>query len=127
VSKVKHSPLNFNTLPPEAAQKLVKICGLFGSNQLGERASAALRADELVKSNDLTWCDVIGSEPDLEPHTLVRFCLDHAELLTAWEASFVSSCSSFRVLSAKQLGVLARISAKIESTSPTRSSNRPQR
>jgi hypothetical protein len=46
-------------LTPEAADRLAKLCGMFGSNHDGERAAAALKADQLVRQNGLTWHDVI--------------------------------------------------------------------
>jgi hypothetical protein len=40
--------------------KLAKVCGLLSSDHSGERASAAARADAMVRSAQLTWDEVIA-------------------------------------------------------------------
>ncbi len=40
--------------------RLAKILALLGSSEAGERASAALKAHEMVRSLDMTWDDVLG-------------------------------------------------------------------
>jgi hypothetical protein len=46
-------------LATDIAQRLAKLCGMFGSDHAGERATAALKADRLVRDQGLTWPDVI--------------------------------------------------------------------
>jgi hypothetical protein len=41
-------------LDPRAADMLAKLCGLFSSDHDGERASAAQKADQLIRSRVLT-------------------------------------------------------------------------
>lgn len=38
---------------------LVKVLGMLGSDQVGERASAALKATEIMRTEGLTWWDVL--------------------------------------------------------------------
>ena len=54
-------------LDPSAADRLVKLCGMFSSDGDGERATAARMANDLVRSNGLTWRDLLApiSPPDL--------------------------------------------------------------
>lgn len=39
--------------------RFLKLCGMLASPNEGERASAALKASEMLKSADLTWQDVV--------------------------------------------------------------------
>ncbi len=48
-------------LAPRVADRLAKLCGLFGSDHDGERANAARLADQLIREPGLTWPDVIIS------------------------------------------------------------------
>src|SRR5512132_637740 len=95
-------------LDPNAADRLVKLCGLFSSNADGERATAARMADELVRSNGLTWRDLLAPT---SPPDLVRWILKHAEVLNEWEASFVSTLRGD--LSPKQKTKLDQIVEKV--------------
>ena len=40
-------------------ERLVKLCGIFGSDHAGERANAAAAADRLVRQAGLRWPDVL--------------------------------------------------------------------
>jgi hypothetical protein len=40
--------------------RLAKLCGLFGSDHLGERAAAAAKAHDLVRGAGLTWPEVLA-------------------------------------------------------------------
>ena len=40
-----------------------KLLGMLGSDQVGERAAAALKADEYRKSLDLTWPQILQLQP----------------------------------------------------------------
>jgi hypothetical protein len=46
-------------MTPADRKKLVRILGLLGSNQPGERAAAALKAHELVEASDTDWSQLI--------------------------------------------------------------------
>lgn len=48
-----------STLPRAQWLKLVRILGVLGSDQAGERASAALAAHRLVKASGLDWAGLL--------------------------------------------------------------------
>jgi hypothetical protein len=49
-------------------QVLVKMLGLLGSDQAGERAAAALKVDQWVRTRGLDWSELlIPPEPEPEP------------------------------------------------------------
>jgi hypothetical protein len=103
-------------LDPRAADKLARICGLFGSEHDGERASAAAKADKLVRAQGLTWFDVISPNPNAAPVSLreqIRFALAHVDLLSRWEHGFLLGIRKRRNLSDRQAAVLAEIVAKV--------------
>ena len=63
-------------LDPRSAARLVKLCGMLGSQHDGERAAAGLKADQLVRDLGLSWSDIIvpsdlagGQERPPEPRT----------------------------------------------------------
>lgn len=82
-------------------QKLAKVCGMFGSNFAGERASAALQAERIVRDAGLTWFDVIAPVPEqTEPRArrqvnrereIIEFAAENLDILTQWERDFVLS------------------------------------
>jgi hypothetical protein len=104
------------TLASSSADLLVKLLGLCGSDHVGERANAALRADQLVRSAGLTWRDIIrvpdhhhhyhraGHEDGGDPsHYNGRdwrdardFCLRHPGLLRAREYAFLTDLRYWR-------------------------------
>ena len=106
------------------ADRLGKLCGMFGSNFEGERANAARMANELVRNAGLSWTDVIsicpaGSTPNYrvwrEPTTFretAMICLLFAEPHTDWETKFLKSIAGKRTLSRKQRKVLDRLLGK---------------
>jgi len=59
-------------LDSDTAAKLVKICGMFGSEHPGERAAAAVLADEIVRKAGLTWAQVIASAPKRHGYSRVE-------------------------------------------------------
>ena len=89
-------------ISPAEVERLAKICGLFSSDYVGERAAAAHKADQIVRAAGLTWPDVLqatehkGRSDDgrrqrgrgLGPGDILR----HPDAqLTAWECTFLSS------------------------------------
>jgi hypothetical protein len=48
--------------------RFIKLCGMLASPNEGERASAALKASEMLKSADLTWHDIIKDANALSDH-----------------------------------------------------------
>ncbi len=126
-----------------AAARLARICGMFGSNHAGERASAAAMADSLVRKLGLTWPDVISSSSttssssstwstassrarpcpqsdcsDLSVEELFHFALlaEEEDLLNPWERGFLINVYDRRRLTDKQLAKLRSIVAKVMTT-----------
>jgi hypothetical protein len=56
--------------------RFIKLCGMLASPNEGERASAALKASEMLKSADLTWHDVIKDAGALLEHTSLGSAAD---------------------------------------------------
>ncbi|MBF0497302.1 MAG: hypothetical protein HQK58_12130 [Deltaproteobacteria bacterium] len=53
--------MNMKKITPEFLDKLGKVLGMLGSAHDGERLAAADRANALLKSNNLTWPDILTS------------------------------------------------------------------
>ncbi|MBL6082092.1 hypothetical protein JMJ56_29375 [Belnapia sp. T18] len=110
-------------LPPDAAAKLAKVCGLLGSDHDGERSAAAHQATRILRSHGLTWADVIAPARPAAPPRSTTYgaphvaaataALRHVERLTAWEATFLRDISRRSRLSPKQAARLAQIVAKL--------------
>ena len=94
---VKAKRATSNRLGPVAADRLVKLCGMFGSHHDGERAAASKMAHTLVLSNGLTWRELIAPTSP--------------QVLNEWEASFVSTLRGD--LSPKQKAKLDQIVEKV--------------
>lgn len=45
-------------MTPADLERFRRICGLLGSDQVGERAAAAAKATELLRAAGLSWADV---------------------------------------------------------------------
>jgi hypothetical protein len=101
--------------------RLAKILGRLGSEHAGERASAGLKAHELIKSMGLQWSDVIGGRSveltakwSRTVNGKIGACLSHPDLLNEWEAKFLRSISRQRyTLTPKQAYRLDRISERV--------------
>jgi hypothetical protein len=97
------------TMPLETREMLAKLCGLFSSHHDGERATAALKADQLVRAHGCTWFDVImlrGHEtPRLDDvQRMAAQCNAHRHKLNSKERDFILSMLTWRgELSEKQL------------------------
>lgn len=53
-------------MTPSDLDRFRKLCGLLGSDQVGERAAAALKATDFLEQHGLGWADValpVVSEP----------------------------------------------------------------
>jgi hypothetical protein len=104
---------------PAAADRLAKLCGMFGSTHAGERANAAAAADKLVRSAGLTWSEVIalpasptGNAADWR--RMLRFCADRIGWLNEREADFIVNIAAMRrELSPKQAQWLRAIFARL--------------
>ena len=102
--------------------RLVKLCGMFGSDHAGERANAAAAADKLIHEAGLRWPDVLLPAlppPPQRPNVrtvaaAVAFVLDHEDALTEWECDFARSIRRLRYPpSPKQIEVLERLVDKV--------------
>jgi hypothetical protein len=108
-------------LPRRELERLAKICGRLGSVHDGERAAAALKADQLVRGLGLTWREVLAPRSNLltapEAQSLpakIELLRRHLPMLTEWERGFVVSLARFRRFSPKQVAVIDRLTANIE-------------
>jgi hypothetical protein len=103
---------------PQLHDRLSKLCGMFGSEHLGERAEAARQADGLVRRLGLTWPDVL-TRPPSEWQYMARQCCEHADKLTTKERAFVDAMQSWRrPPSDKQLEWLQDIYARLAAEVP---------
>jgi hypothetical protein len=113
-------------IDPQSADRLAKLCGLFGSDHDGERANAAAMADRLIRDLGLTWREVLITSPPKaavsvssswrEPKTAdecVGLALRHTDLLSDWEYDFLLNIRGRRNLSDKQWNVVDRIVSRI--------------
>jgi hypothetical protein len=103
-------------LDPRTADKLAKLCGLFGSDHDGERSTAAKKADRLVKECGLTWSEVIA-QPLTSPRSIeeeIDFALSHEEVSSDWEWGFLNGIRGRQFLTKKQRNIVAKIRAHAE-------------
>jgi hypothetical protein len=105
-------------LDPQAADRLAKLCGLLSSYHDGERASAALKADQLIRSHGLRWADIIAvrSAPPTSVEEQIDFCLGNgADIVTAWEEGFLRGIRDWpNSLTEKQRKKLEQLVAKVK-------------
>jgi hypothetical protein len=105
-------------LDAKTTERLVKICRLFSSDKVGERASAAAMADRLLRSFGADWEDVLAPraiERVADDSNDVGFALRHAHLLDPWQRKFVRSLRRWRgPLTPKQSAKLAEILAEVK-------------
>jgi hypothetical protein len=98
-------------LDRRAADRLTKLLGMLGSSHNGERAAAALKADELVRELNLTWRDVIRLPKALPTNDTekVALALANIDLLTEWEQDFIFTIRWRQRISQKQRVILNQI------------------
>src|SRR5262245_64972779 len=110
-----------SALDPCIADRLAKLLGMLGSDHDGERASAARKADQLVREHGLRWPDVIASSSsstmaDSSIEELIDFALDHGKhRLTAWEEGFLRGIGGRQHLTKKQINKLRDIAENVAS------------
>jgi hypothetical protein len=109
------------------ANRLAKICGLLSSSHDGERASAARKASEILRSNGVSWSDVFAPALPAPPprpqpaynstqpaHVMnTVWALQFSHRLTSWEHDFLESLGRQQRLSAKRSTVLSGIIARL--------------
>jgi hypothetical protein len=99
-------------LNPKAAEHLAKLCGMFGSEHDGERATAARLADQHVRRLGLSWPDVIHVE--VHWRTMARTCHEHWPDFNDRERKFVADMARLRgAPSDKQLEWLTSLYERI--------------
>ena len=101
-------------LDPNTAERLAKLCGMFGSDHDAERAAAARMAHRLVNERGLSWFDVIlpvNKRPDVVEEQ-IGMALANLDALSMWERGFIYTIRYKSDLSPKQLAVLDRLAAK---------------
>jgi hypothetical protein len=104
---------------------LVKVLGMLGSNHVGERAAAALKADQLVKQLGLRWPDIISVErtaitvaaDEIDWREMIRVCHGGSDELSVKERGFIDSLSHWRgTPTPKQIKWLIDIYQRFERT-----------
>jgi hypothetical protein len=104
-----------NSLDATTADKLAKVCGLFGSDHDGERATAAAKANEIVRERGLSWSDLITAEPVQSTDSMIEFALDYGDgILNCWECGFLRGVSGRQYLTDRQLSKLGHVFAKVK-------------
>ena len=92
-------------LPPELADRLVKLLGMVGSEHDGEALNAARLADKVVREAGLTWKDVLGTV-NLDLDAISKSCFEimlSGMALTYHERSFLTGLPRFRHPTEKQI------------------------
>ena len=99
---------------PKQVERLVQLCGMFGSSHDGERANAAALADRLVRQVGLTWAYVIVPPPAEWQH-MALVCRAHAHVLKEREREFIDDMARLRKPpSDKQLAWLESLYARLQ-------------
>jgi hypothetical protein len=111
-------------LAPADLGKLAKVCGMFSSSHMGERAAAAAKADAIVRGAGLTWPDVLASNlmsAAADSHTSWRRDLTPAVILATygaalneWEKRFLAGLVKRPNWSPKQREVFADILGRFQ-------------
>ena len=111
-------------LPPAAAAKFAKVCGLLGSDHDGERSTAAYQATKILRANGMTWADIVApARPAAPPPRSPNYGPPHAaaataalrcaDRLTPWELRFLQDILRRHRLTAKQAAALGEIIQKL--------------
>jgi hypothetical protein len=106
-------------IPRPELERLSKLCGLFGSDHAGERASAAAKADQLVRKLGLTWSEVLISAPRaLSAPASIKQKIDllyaNRGMLNAKARDFIANVSRYpHRLSDKQVRFVDRLFVEI--------------
>jgi hypothetical protein len=110
-------------LDQPTAERLAKLLGMCGSAHAGERAAAAAKADQLVRSLNLTWHEVIMAPPIVPTETvewreMAEFCHARRARLRLRDREFIESILQSRRddLTEKQSGWLADIHTRLSSS-----------
>lgn len=99
---------------------LAKVCSLFGSDQIGERAAAAAQAENIRRKIGKEWSELFTGQhqgrdrqrqPVFDPLTAPPAALAGAfeDFLSEWDFEFLKSISRRNILTSKQSAVFHRI------------------
>jgi hypothetical protein len=90
-------------LAPADMGRLAKVCALFSSNHVGERAAAAATADRIVKGAGLSWSELLRLPVPGDSAPARCGVLSAADILalyndrlTQWERSFLTDLTAWR-------------------------------
>ncbi len=101
-------------IPEDILNRLIKICGMFGSDGVGERGNAAQHADTIIKSLGFTWETLLRGtgaiiptvvKPSIQKHVKLYQISDvllQDRLINTWQYDFLQSTIRFSKLSPKQ-------------------------
>lgn len=128
-------------LDPSTAERLAKLCGMFGSSHDNERAVAARKADELLRERGVTWSELLqpgqtggfAYQPGPRPRgssswsatsttarEQIQIALANLEALSMWERGFIYSVWRGDKLSTRQRDVLDQIVTKVRAAGGAR-------
>jgi hypothetical protein len=97
--------------------KLIRILGMLGSDHPGERASAALAADRLIKSARTSWGELLRVQKNARSdggviiRTVYEYGIDHAR---AAEARMRQLRSEIEGLKQENVKLKGRLAARAE-------------
>jgi hypothetical protein len=104
------------TLSSSSADTLAKLLGMTGSHFGPEAATAAQKANALVRALGLTWHDVLTAPKQTSTddwRAMWRFCMRRADLLRSRDRRFVDGISDWQGdLTPKQFDWLKDIYAR---------------
>ena len=87
-------------LSPDDRRRLASVLARLSSDHAGERDAAALLASRIVRDRDVSWLDLLRSDPPARtcasdpgrsnaPGSGLALCLRHLGQLNGWEQNFV--------------------------------------
>jgi hypothetical protein len=98
--------INRHLHPSALADKLAKVCGMFGSDHDGEVVVAARTAHRIVKEAGATWPQILmpalpapepqGAAADAAWRPAIAFCLENLNQLDERDATFIRSIHAYR-------------------------------
>lgn len=60
-------------LPPDAHERLTKLCGMLSSSSDNERSVAAMMATDLLRAHGMTWADLLAAQ-QAPPNDVEMIC-----------------------------------------------------
>jgi hypothetical protein len=78
-----------------AAEHIIKLLGMLGSDHAGERAAAGLKAHQFIRQLGMTWRDVVAV-PAADWEEMAWACRRREHLLSDKERDFLHNISHLR-------------------------------